>query len=131
MDDTMTGFLKYILILFLFTACATKQPKRASSATILIKTPTMKFYDKGFISKFDEYTQVQIFSAGTAVLNLEIYSDRICISTFKCQSLKEFNRLNLDASYPDNFLQKLFDKSEKKSIFRDTNKGILIKIIRD
>ncbi|OUR71029.1 hypothetical protein A9Q76_06175 [Arcobacter sp. 31_11_sub10_T18] len=91
----------------------------------------MKFYDKGFITQYDNYTQVQIFSAGTLVLNLEIYEDRICQSTFKCQSLKVFNAQNLDRSYADNFIKKLFDKTSKKTVFRDKKNGILIKITKD
>ncbi|NQY93604.1 MAG: hypothetical protein HRT43_05515 [Campylobacteraceae bacterium] len=91
----------------------------------------MKFYDKGFITQYDNYTQVQIFSAGTLVLNLEIYEDRICTSTFKCQSLKAFNAQNLDSSYADNFIKKLFDNASKRTVFRDRKNGILIKITRD
>ena len=69
-------YLIYILLsAFLFTGCFTAKPQLVSSATILIKTPSMKFYDKGFIFKYDDYTQVQIFSAGTAVLDMKIYND--------------------------------------------------------
>jgi len=127
----MVQFFKYTLILFIFTGCAIKQPTLSQSATILLKTPSMKFYDKGFISVYDTYTQVQIFSAGSLILNLEIYKDKICQSTFKCQSLKAFNAQNLDDSYEENFIKKLFDKQEKRVVFRDKKKNILIKILRD
>lgn len=123
--------LKYISAILIFGGCAFTQPKLSQSATILIKTPTMKFYDKGFISQFTNYTQVQIFSAGTMVLNLDIYDDRICKSTFECLSLKEFNSQNLDESYDEKFVKNLFDKKEKKIVFKDKEKGILIKITRD
>ena len=33
----------------------------------------MKFYDKGFITKYDDYIHLQIFNVGQLVLNLEIY----------------------------------------------------------
>ncbi len=127
----MFQIFKYILVLFVLSGCALKQPTLSQSATILLKTPSMKFYDKGFITQYDNYTQVQIFSAGTLVLNLEIYEDRICQSTFKCQSLKVFNAQNLDRSYADNFIKKLFDKTSKKTVFRDKKNGILIKITKD
>ena len=91
----------------------------------------MKFYDKGFIFKYKDYTQVQIFSAGRAVLDMKIYDDRVCKSTFKCQDLKTFNRENLSSSYDDSFLKELFDKNEKEIIHRDMANGILIKIRRD
>ncbi len=91
----------------------------------------MKFHDKGFIYKFKDYTQVQIFSAGTAILDMKIYDDKVCKSTFKCQDLKTFNKENLSSSYADDFLKKLFERTEKEVIFKDPENNILIKIIRD
>lgn len=125
--------MKYLILIlvFVFTGCFNKEPVLSSSATILIKTPKMKFYDKGFIYKYDDYTQVQIFSAGTAVLDMKIYEDRVCKSTFKCQDLKTFNKENLDKSYDEMFLKNLFDKNEKEVVHRDKKNNILIKIRRD
>lgn len=119
------------MTIFLFTACTSKQIVSSSSVTILIKTPNMKFYDKGFINQYDEYTQVQIFSAGTAVLDMKIYEDRICSSTFKCQDFKTFNKQNLDNSYDESFIKNLFERKEKEIIHRDKPHGILIKILKD
>lgn len=117
--------------LFIFLGCASKQANLTSSATILIKTPTMKFYDKGFIFNHDDYTQVQIFSAGMAILDIKFYEDRVCQSTFECQDLTTFNLENLHKSYDENFLKELFDRKEKTIIHRDRENGILIKIKRD
>lgn len=91
----------------------------------------MKFYDKGFINKYDKYTQVQIFSAGTIVLDMKIYENKICKSTFKCQDLKTFNKENLNESYDEAFLKNLFDKNQKEVIHKDIENNILIKIRRD
>lgn len=91
----------------------------------------MKFYDRGFIYKYDNYTQVQIFSAGTAILDMKIYEDRVCSSTFKCQDFKTFNKQNLHSSYKNSFIKDLFEKNEKEIIHRDKEHGILIKIKRD
>jgi len=91
----------------------------------------MKFYDKGFINKYDKYTQVQIFSAGTIVLDMKIYENKICKSTFKCQDLKTFNKENLNESYDEAFLKNLFDKNQKEIIHKDRENNILIKIRRD
>lgn len=116
----------------MFTGCTSKlEPQTTSSATILLKTPQMKFYDRGFIFKFKDYTQVQIFSAGTAILDLKIYDDKVCKSTFECQDLKSFNKENLTSNYKDNFLKELFEKQEKEVIFKDKENNILIKILRD
>ncbi len=91
----------------------------------------MKFYDKGFIFNYDTYSQVQIFQAGKAVLDMKIYDDRICVSTFKCQSLKAFNAQNLHKSYKKDFLKELFERKEKNIVYRDREHGILIKIRKD
>ncbi len=101
------------------------------TATILIKTPKLKFYDKGFITKFDNYTKVEILSAGTSVLSLQIYEDRICQDTFECQSLESFNREFLDKDYDKQFLRELFEQEDKEIIHRDKKNKILIKIKKD
>jgi len=115
-----------IMVIFLFTACAIKQPIVTSSHTILIKTPNMKFYDKGFISKYDDYIGLQIFQVGNIVLDLKIYKNTICQSTLKCISAKEFNKKYLYNSYKDDFLYNLF--SQKKIYFKDRMHNILIKV---
>ena len=91
----------------------------------------MKFYDRGFISKYTSYTNVQIFSVGTLILNLKIYENQICSDTFKCQSLKSFNNEFLHKSYEANFIKTLFDKEEKEIVHRDKTNKILIKIKKD
>lgn len=102
-----------------------------SSATILIKTPKLKFYDKGFISIFNDYTQVKILSAGTTILNLKMYNDRICRDTFECQTFKSFNKEFLSSEYKESFIKELFEKNERTVLFRDKKNNILIKIIKD
>jgi len=91
----------------------------------------MKFYDRGFISKYTNYTNVQIFSVGTSILNLKIYENQICSDTFKCQSLKSFNNEFLHKSYKADFIKTLFDKEEKEIVHRDKINKILIKIKKD
>lgn len=127
----MKNLLLLFICLFLFTGCFQTKPQLASSATILIKTPTMKFYDRGFIYKYDTYTQIQVFSAGTAVLDMKIYEDRVCTSTFECQDLYTFNKQNLHESYDKNFLKDIFDKNQKDVVHRDRDNRILIKILKD
>jgi len=106
-------------------------PEHSKSASILLKTPKMKFYDKGFISYFPSYTQVQVFQAGSVVLDLKVYEDKICKSTFKCLSSKAFNEEFFHKSYEKSFFKDLVEKKEKKIIFRDKEHKILIKILKD
>jgi hypothetical protein len=69
-----------LTVLIFFAGCSTIKPQFVSSATILIKTPKMKFYDKGFITKYRDYTNVQILQAGTSVLTL-----KMCLTTSNCK----------------------------------------------
>lgn len=123
--------ITFISIILFLSSCAQKQVIHSTSATILIKTPAMKFYDKGFISKFDNYTQVQIYSAGKTLLDMKIYKDKICTSTFECESLKEFNRKYLNSSYKEDFLESIFNNNKKETVFRDKEHNILIKVKKD
>ena len=91
----------------------------------------MKFYDKGFITKYSNYTNVQILSTGVSVLNLDIYDNQVCQDIFKCQSLKSFNSEFLHKSYKETFIKELFEKDGKEIIHRDKKNRILIKIKKD
>lgn len=117
-----------LFILFLLYGCAMKQVKLEQSATIVLKTPKLKFYDQGFITKYDDHIDLQIFNAGKLVLNLSIYENRVCQSTLECLSHKEFNKAYLTSSYEDKFLYKLFSKKDIR--FKDRKNNILIKVIK-
>ena len=119
-----------LLILFLI-GCATKKPIVSQSATILLKTPTMKFYDKGFITKYNDYTQLQIYAAGQKVLDLSLYEDQVCQSTFECMDNHTFNTTYLHPSYAPTFLKTLLEKEEAHMTFKDRANGIMIKIKKD
>ena len=120
-----------IFMIIFFSGCALKKPILSQSATIMIKTPTMKFYDKGFISNYADHTKVQIYSAGQIVLDLMLYENQVCQSTFECMTSKEFNKEYLHPSYKENFLKNIFEQNEKNSIHADRDNRILIKIKKD
>ena len=86
----------------------------------------MKFHDTGFITKYKDSIHLQIFNAGQSVLNLTIYKDKVCQSTFQCISSKEFNALYFHRSYEEDFLYNLF--LENKVYFKDKKNKILIKV---
>ena len=91
----------------------------------------MKFYDKGFISEFQNFTRVEVFSAGVTVLRLDIYDNQICKDTFRCQKSENFNREFLHSSYKKDFLKNLFEEKERNITYRDKENNILIKIKKD
>ncbi len=115
----------------IFTGCATKNIIKSNTATIVIKTPTMKFYDKGFINYYDDHVYLQILSAGNVVLDLKVYEDEVCKDALRCMSSNEFNKQYIISSYEENFLYKLLTQNKKEIIFRDRPNGILIKILKD
>jgi len=113
-------------LLFFFVGCSSKLPYKSMSSTVLIKTPTMRYHDKGFINYFDDYVHLQLLNIGTVVLDLSIYKTKICKSTLRCISSNEFNTQFLDKSYNEDFLYTLF--TNKKIYFKDRKKNILIKV---
>jgi len=121
--------LKVIVLSIFFIGCSYKQPILSQSATIIFKTPILKVYDKGFITHYDNYVHLQVFNVGSVVLNLEIYKDKICKSSFKCLSSKEFNEKYLSKDYKDNFMYNLFKNDIVR--FKDKKNKILIKIKKD
>jgi hypothetical protein len=110
----------------IFIGCASKQPIKSISSTILFKTKNMKFYDSGFVNIYDNYVDMQIFNSGVVALHLKVYKDQVCSSTFKCMGAKQFNQTYLDKSYKDSFLYNLLRKD--KIYFKDKKAKVLIKV---
>lgn len=106
----MKKILLFISILLLFTTgCTQKLPMSEKSALIVIKTPTMRYADMGFISHYDGYTKLQIYGLGQPILSLDINKNTICMSLLECMSKSEFNRKMLSKNYPDNILESIFN----------------------
>ncbi len=122
-----TSVLLFFIIFLV--GCSQKQPITSQSATIIFKTPSLKFYDKGFVTKYDNYIHLQIFNAGHNVLDLEIYKEKICKSTFKCMKGTAFNNKYLLNTYTNNFMYEIFNK--KNVYFKDKKNKILFKIKKD
>ena len=116
----------YIILIVFFTSCASKQPHISKSAIVIFKTPSMKFYDKGFVKVYDKYINLQIYNSGQVALNLDIYKEKICKGFLQCMSSKEFNNNYLISSYSSDFLYNLFNK--KNIYFKDTQNKIFIKV---
>ena len=125
----MLRYIGFLILSIFIVGCATKQPIKSKSVIVVFKTPTLKLYDKGFITKYDDYTHLQVFNVGKIVLDIKIYKDEVCKSTFQCMSLKEFNKKYLSSSYQDNFLPNLLKKD--KIYFKDKQNHILIKIRKE
>lgn len=91
----------------------------------------MKFYDTGFITKYQDFTQVQIFTAGKSILNLKLFENQVCSDTFSCLDYKSFNKQYLNSSYKEKFIKELFEKEDREITFKDRVNGVLIKVKRN
>lgn len=86
----------------------------------------MKFYDKGFLTHYENYHHLQIYEVGSLALDLKVYPTKVCQSTLQCISSKEFNEKYLHHSYQEDFLYNLLSKNE--IYHKDVKNQILIKV---
>lgn len=147
-----------IFILFLISGCATKIPITSSDTYLIsIKNKQMALSDTGFINQGKNYINVQIFSAGAVLFNLEVQND-ICLDG-RCASRMEFNKRFFEYPHYEAIINDILEmkplydgknkvtieggfeqeldfpnsyisyKVQNKSLtFRDSKNGILIKI---
>ena len=116
----------------LMSACTGTQIKKPVSAFIVMKTPSMKYADMGFISNTHNGVKVDIYAAGQPLMNFEINALNICMSTFKCMDKKTFNEQVLSATYPDELLENIFRGEaifEKENLEKTTD-GFVQKITK-
>ena len=153
----MKIFLSFIVVMF-FVACSYRpEIEKSQSATFVFKTKKVKLSDAGFIRSNNNYINVQIFTAGNLVLDLQINED-ICLNG-PCYKREYFNTLFFGRLHYPNFLddllhfQPIYEKKNLKitvdgfsqtlhvngdelsymvdksgMVFRDRAKKILIKI---
>ncbi len=121
-------FRKLFVLIFAITfwGCSQKQPNLSQETIVIFKTPVMKFYDRGFVNKYDDHINLQVFEVGKLALNLYVYKDKICQSTFECLSGAEFNKKYLHPSYKKDFLYTLLSKD--KIYHKDRKNNIFIKV---
>lgn len=128
----ITIFLSIMLII----GCTGKQlikKENQESAFIIIKTPTMRYADMGFIYKKSDLVKVEIYALGQPLMNLDINSMNVCLSTFKCMEKKDFNTKMLSSTYPDTILENIFRAKpifNKKNLEENSN-GFTQKIQKD
>jgi hypothetical protein len=104
-------------LLLSLSGCAfTRTITHSQPYLITIKTPQMAFSDTGFLNEAENYTQLQIFSAGTAVLNLEM-SDTICLDG-TCLDTLAFNTRFFGTEH---YAQILHDIVHKKPLYDGRN----------
>ena len=122
--DMKNRLILLLLIGTIFSAC-TKVPIKQESAFIVLKTPTMKYADMGFISEFESQVNVDIYAAGQPLLSFEISRANVCMSLFKCLDKEHFNEKVLNVNYPPDVLENIFRAKPifNKQGFKKTEEG--------
>lgn len=100
-------FLFFIFLFFylLFSACSINKATYIQSVKILIKTPKLKYHDIGFLKYNQNFLNLQAFSSGALVLNLNI-SKNICVNS-NCLSFQAFNEEFLGKRFYDELLKQI------------------------
>ena len=94
----------FIGIAFVLGGCASPEYKKQESLFLMMKTPTFKYADLGFMYENENQLKIELYSSGNAIMALEISERFICTSTFKCLDKKSFNREVLSSYYPSDIL---------------------------
>ena len=107
-----------MFFLLLLTGCATKVPITSSDTYLIsIKNKQIALSDTGFINHGKGYTNVQIFSAGAVLFNLEVQDD-VCLDG-RCTSRIEFNKLFFEHPHYEAMIS---DVLEMKPLYDGKNK---------
>lgn len=96
------------LLALIFCACVPKTlPTNTKAVRLLIISPVVRINDSGFIHEKGLNLLVQIYSAGTSVLELKIGS-QICING-TCEDEQSFNQKFFGKSYYNGILKDIIN----------------------
>lgn len=101
--------VSFLLALFL-SGCAVKKDVTTSETYVItIKNKQIALSDTGFINQGNDYTNVQIFSAGSVLFNLEIMGSNICLDG-RCLDKLSFNQQFLQNEHYAELMQEIIAK---------------------
>jgi len=109
------------LIIALLAGCSSKNYTKQESVFIVFKTPTFKHADLGFVYKAKDALKVELYSAGQAVMALEITEATVCMSLLECMGKNSFNEAVLSGYYPTDLIDNVF---RGEAIFSGKNKKL-------
>ncbi|MGB5964291.1 MAG: hypothetical protein WBF77_09400 [Sulfurimonadaceae bacterium] len=105
------------LLILLLSGCGARPFVQTDVATIILKTPKLKFADTGYVRSNDDLVALELFSAGQAVGKIEI-ENMVCVDGEGCMTKSSFNAEYLSAMYPDDILENIL---RSKPIFMGIN----------
>ncbi|MDA3945304.1 MAG: hypothetical protein PF439_01305 [Helicobacteraceae bacterium] len=92
--------------LLLMGGCGARPYVQTSPATIILKSPKLKFADSGYIRSNENLVALELFSAGQAVAKIEV-ENLICVEGEGCMRKSAFNADYLSIHYPDTLLENI------------------------
>jgi len=99
-----------VLVLIFLSGCAVKQTINSSETYIItIKNKQVALSDTGFINQGNDYTNVQIFTAGSVLFNLEIMGNNICLEGH-CLDKLSFNQQFFQEEHYAGLMQEIIAK---------------------
>jgi len=104
-------YIKYffsLLLIFMLWGCGEAAYTRQNSAYIVLKTPTFKYADMGFIYENSDELKAEIYGSGQALMTLRVTKDSVCMSRLECMSKSTFNSLILSVNYPKDIIGQIF-----------------------
>ena len=106
-----------LVIVLILGGCGAKPFVKRDAATIIFKTPKIKFADAGYVRSNDDLVTLELFSAGQAVGKFEI-ENLVCVEGEGCMRKSSFNAEYLSAYYPDNLMENVL---RSKPIYEGMN----------
>jgi len=116
MKKYFTLWVSLSALLFL-SGCGAKPFVHEDAATIIMKTPNIKFADAGYVRSNEDVVSLELFSAGLAVGKFEI-ENFICVDGKGCMRKSSFNKEYLSPYYPDTLMENVL---RSKPIYKGTN----------
>ncbi len=101
---------------------------------ITLKTKKFAFSDTGFLNRYKDAINLQVFTMGKLVLNLKLSltEDDICVDQL-CNTKQGFNQTFLSGAYPDDLVANVLQSKPilRGKHLRKTTNGFMQKIMTD
>ena len=113
------SFLAPLALSLLLAGCAKIAPQKTNAVNFTVVSPLTRTSDAGFMRKFKNQTEVQIYASGISVLSLVLKGDEICMNG-ACDDELVFNKKFFGTEHYRGLLSEILDG---KPIFGGSDAG--------
>ena len=103
----------------MLAGCAKIAPQKTNAVNFTVVSPLTRTSDAGFMRKFKNQTEVQIYASGISVLSLVLKGDKICMNG-ACDDELVFNKKFFGTEHYRGLLSEILDG---KPIFGGSDAG--------